>query len=380
MPSPQKVPLLKNAPLSPQDFHPNIDNDSMVRMKRRTREEREATESAQEKSMTAEKEKQDRMVAKLTKKLADLEASGDDKAAMEEKQSVEKQITKAKKEAKKITDELDKRTKEKKWNVGNMCHVVEDRTIVAPTQAENPGAAAGPGAALEYEEFVKSYEGLIKMFGMKGSFKDSQAFLERHTDLLNEHTTGYLLLWCLQLEMDGQTKDMEVVARQQMLLQYVLDLAKSIKQDPRAAVRPFFSKLLPREGAPTLANTEQDGDEEKKPEALKGFQDDVDGFIVKLKARAIVKLKEKAEEDAKRAEEGLGENEEYVELSKEERVEQAPGGLDPLEVFETLPEVLQTAFQSQDIPKLHEAINSMDAEEAKYHIDRCVASGLWVPS
>jgi cell division cycle protein 37 len=291
---------------------------------------------------------------------------------------VEKQIAKAKKESTKIKDELEKMDKEKKWNVGNMCHVVEDRTIVVPDKKENPGAAAGPGAALEYEDFVKSYEGLIKMFGMKGSFKDSQEFLERHTDLLNEHTTGYLLLWCLSLEMEGKTKDMEVVARQQMLLQYVLDLAKSIKQDPRAAVRPFFSKLLPH--APTLANTEQDGDEEKKPDALKGFQDDVDGFIVKLKARAQVKLKEKAEEDAKRKEEGLGENEEYVELSKEERLKQAPGGLDPIEVFETLPKELQDAFQSQVIEKLHEAVNAMDPETAKYHIDRCVASGLWVPS
>ena len=34
-----------------QDFHPNIDNDSMVRLKRRTREEREAQDEAKQKKM-----------------------------------------------------------------------------------------------------------------------------------------------------------------------------------------------------------------------------------------------------------------------------------------------------------------------------------------
>ena len=40
-----------------------------------------------------------------------------------------------------------------------------------------------------------------------------------------------------------------------------------------------------------------------------------------------------------------------VELSKEERM--GPGGLDPVEVFETLPDSMKEAFESQEIQKLH---------------------------
>lgn len=345
-----------------EDFHPNIDNDSMIRLKRRSREEREATEEVEQKKMEQERDKHKKLVDQLSKKM---ESLGADEDADLEKKSLTKQVKKAQAEADKITKELDKREKTKKWNVGNLCHVVEDRTIIVEDKKENTKAAAGPASALDYEKYVKSYQGLLKMFGKIRPFKESQDFLERHTDLLNEHATGFLLLWCLELEMDGKTDEMKEVARQQMLLQYVLDLAKSMHADPRSALRPFFSKI-----------------DTKGAGHVKGFQDDVDAFVVKLCARAIQKKKEMEAEEAEAAA-GGGEGEaeeEYVELSKEERVKQAPGGLDPLEVFEALPDTMKEAFSEQDIPKLHKAIEKLDPADAQYHIDRCVKSGLWVPS
>lgn len=56
-----------------------------------------------------------------------------------------------------------------------------------------------------------------------------------------------------------------------------------------------------------------------------------------------------------------------------------PGGLDPVEVFESLPDELKKCFESQDIKLLQQTIVSMDEEQAKYHMKRCVDSGLWVP-
>ena len=56
-----------------------------------------------------------------------------------------------------------------------------------------------------------------------------------------------------------------------------------------------------------------------------------------------------------------------------------PGGLDPVEVFESLPEELKKCFESQDIQLLQETIMKMKKEDAEYHMDRCVKSGLWVP-
>ena len=57
-----------------------------------------------------------------------------------------------------------------------------------------------------------------------------------------------------------------------------------------------------------------------------------------------------------------------------------PGGLDPLEVFKTLPEAMQKAFDAQDIPMLQEVLKTMPNAEAAYHMKRCADSGLWVPS
>lgn len=53
--------------------------------------------------------------------------------------------------------------------------------------------------------------------------------------------------------------------------------------------------------------------------------------------------------------------------------------MDPVEIFETLPDELKKCFESQDIEMLKETIAKMPEEDAKYHMKRCVDSGLWVP-
>lgn len=68
------------------------------------------------------------------------------------------------------------------------------------------------------------------------------------------------------------------------------------------------------------------------------------------------------------------------EAEEEERKSRlGPGGLDPVEVFESLPDELKQCFESQDIPLLQETISKMDQKDATYHMKRCVDSGLWVP-
>lgn len=53
--------------------------------------------------------------------------------------------------------------------------------------------------------------------------------------------------------------------------------------------------------------------------------------------------------------------------------------MDPLEVFESLPDDLKKCFESQNIELLQETISKMPEEEAKLHMKRCVDSGLWIP-
>lgn len=98
----------------------------------------------------------------------------------------------------------------------------------------------------------------------------------------------------------------------------------------------------------------------------------------------------------------------FVFQEEERQARLGPGGLDPVEVFESLPEVglklmlktastirtnlcrivyyflivfqsLQKCFESRDIALLQETISKLPEEEARLHLKRCVDSGLWVP-
>ena len=64
-----------------------------------------------------------------------------------------------------------------------------------------------------------------------------------------------------------------------------------------------------------------------------------------------------------------------ADIPKEERL--GPGGLDPLEVIESLPVEMQDAFESRDIEQLKRVLLNMSQEDAEYHMKRCVDSGLW---
>lgn len=45
-----------------------------------------------------------------------------------------------------------------------------------------------------------------------------------------------------------------------------------------------------------------------------------------------------------------------------------------------IPQELQKCFETQDVPLLQETLKKMTLKDAKYHMDRCAKSGLWVPS
>lgn len=139
---------------------------------------------------------------------------------------------------------------------------------------------------------------------------------------------------------------MEHVAHQCIVMQFILELSKTLKYDPRACVGPFFSKMQ-------LANTEY----------KTGFNDELNAFKDRIRNRA----KEKIEAAMKEVEE------------EERKKRLGPGGLDPIEVFESLPDNLKECFESQNIELLQQTLLSMKKEDAEFYMDQCVKSGLWVP-
>ena len=158
------------------------------------------------------------------------------------------------------------------------------------------------------------------------------------------------------------------VAHQCICMQYLLELAKQLETDPRACISSFFTKI-------------QVADQDYKD----AFYSELEAFKVRIVNRAKEKIAE-AEEEERLARLG-------------------PGGLDPADVFESLPDSMKKCFESQDIGMLQQVIKDMPEDQARYadkllfsflyyllpfitvivyhgryHMKRCVDSGLWVPN
>ena len=122
------------------------------------------------------------------------------------------------------------------------------------------------------------------------------------------------------------------VAHQCICMQYLIELAKQLETDPRACISSFFTKI-------------QVADQDYKD----AFYSELDAFKVRIVKRAKEKIAEAEEEDRK---ERLG-----------------PGGLDPADVFESLPESMQKCFMEQDIEMLQTIIKELPEDEARYTCD-----------
>lgn len=79
--------------------------------------------------------------------------------------------------------------------------------------------------------------------GMLHRWDDSQKYLSDNVHLVCEETANYLVIWCIDLEVEEKCALMEQVAHQTMVMQFILELAKSLKVDPRACFRQFFTKI-----------------------------------------------------------------------------------------------------------------------------------------
>lgn len=264
---------------------------------------------------------------------------------------VQQQLTELEAKSKDLTlAEQTIATKERKapWNVDTISKPAFSKTVIN-TQACRSKDDAGLSEderEQRMKEFVRANEPLLKQYGMLRRFDDSRRFLMEHTQLTCEHTANYLVIWCINLEMEGKGELMAHVAHQFICMQFVLELSKQLDVDPRGCVSAFFARIQVAE-----------------PEYRQQFESEIRAFKERIQRRAKEKLAE-----------ALAEQEE-----EERQARLGPGGLDPMEVFESLPEELQRCFEARDIPMLQEAIGRLPPAEAREHLRRCVDSGLWVP-
>ena len=218
-----------------------------------------------------------------------------------------------------------------------------------------------------YHEFTEKYADVVEGLMACTTLDASKEYLLQYGNIvLCENASNYLLLASLEDEMNGYRDKMKITARQSQIVSNIAELAKTVHQHPGNVIQPFFQRLQERKH-------------------LEEFLYGVNVFVEKIIQRAVVK---KAEIDAQRAiaddesplesssDDAGGGGTSLQDIPKEQRL--GPGGLDPLEVIETLPSSIVEAFESRDVDQLKQALMQLSPEDAEYHMQRCIDSGLWV--
>eukprot|EP01063_Lacrimia_lanifica_P020029 TRINITY_DN273_c2_g3_i1.p1 TRINITY_DN273_c2_g3~~TRINITY_DN273_c2_g3_i1.p1 ORF type:complete len:487 (+),score=291.31 TRINITY_DN273_c2_g3_i1:62-1462(+) len=409
------------------DVHPNIEKGTWFRLKHKQRVEREEAE-AKERAELEETIK----TAKET-----LETGEGDKAALEA--AIEKAEAR-----------IAKMEKNKKWNVDNICKTTEERTLInhESEAGKHEGGYVMPETDKDrsfvkdgflsedekipdYQVFCETHKDLLAKFMACVTMEETHKLLKDNVNiLLQEHSSWYLLLNCLEAEMEGDRKKMKLRARQSQVISSITELAKTEKRHPGNIIEPFFEKLKdPKrfsvfvEGVDAFANNIIKRAEDKKKEQALGLSPGQDvftpGVIVEAKGlkgipelngkRGEVKCKvqktgrigvvfpepfgEKALKpenlDVVPVEQLQAEQEALAkadtdpdkcwwlpyDLPRAERL--GPGGLDPCEVFSELPKCLQDAFRSREMEPLYAAIDELGPDEARKWLKKCNACGLW---
>jgi len=332
------------------DTHPNVDTPSLFKWRHEARLQREGEKKAEDAKKNAQSKLRQSKQKELSQKISDLEAKGEgDEGAAAQLAGLKKELAEI------VADEEEFQKKEAElreyekahpnWNVDNISSDKHNRTIINRDKKSAP-----KDEAADLSSYFKLYGEEVKQFGMMSKYEESHKFLKARMHLVCEHLGSYLVIWAVDLACEDKHELKERVARQAIVAQYIMELAKTLKRDPRDCVDPFFIRIKTAEA-----------------QYMQAFNDEYKALLGRIEERKKVRF----EEARKQVEE---------EEAKEREARLGPAGLDPLEVLESLPPKMKEAFETQNTPLLKETFAALPDGEREEVYSKVVGSGLWVPS
>ncbi|XP_054634313.1 hsp90 co-chaperone Cdc37-like [Dunckerocampus dactyliophorus] len=326
---------------------PFVDTPSLFRMRHRSRLEKMAEFQQRGEDLEINLTECSTLLEETQGRLQELE---DASRSVEEREEIELTKLRAgvsklktdKKMFEKMMEEHRRQAKKLPWNVDTISKEGFSKTIVNMKTKEETQEEK----AETHKTFEEKYAMEIKHFGMMRRWEDSQNYLSENPHLLCEETANCLVVICIDYEIDEKYALMEQVAHQVIVMQSILDLGSVLQVDPRGCFRQFFSRM-------------KDADKSNQ----EAFEHELEILKERVRSRAQMRMEEAMQE--------------LEEEEKQKRM--GPGGLDPVEVYNSLPKDMQRSFDEKNIGMLHEAISKLHPDEGKYHLARCVDSGLWVP-
>lgn len=121
------------------------------------------------------------------------------------------------------------------WNVDTIGRDGFSRTVinVKPAAAEEELSEEEKGKRLQ--KFCKENKALLDEFGLLRKYEDSKRFLLEHPQLAHENTANYLTLECVNHALLEKFELMNHVSHQCIAIQFLLELSKQLKVDPRVS-------------------------------------------------------------------------------------------------------------------------------------------------
>jgi len=208
------------------------------------------------------------------------------------------------------------------------------------------------------EDFFKKYRSKLETYAYIPDDKVADKFLQDHKEIVTHSGEGFLITLAVDKSCEGHPASLNVplIARRCLTMHNILASAKEANIKIEKSLNMFYKRR-------NNAKISEMYTEE--------FQKQNEELLALIKKRTKERLKE-AEEEAKKP----------LVLTPEEQEEYkapvGPGGLDPTEVLNSLPQEMQDAFLEKDTDKLTAALTKLPAEEARKYMDDCVKSGLWV--
>ncbi|NXJ89446.1 CDC37 protein, partial [Corythaixoides concolor] len=219
------------------ETHPDIDTVSLFRWCHQGRVERMEQFQKEKEELDKGCRECKRKLAECQKKMKGLEVGDAEsgKGELEKLQAKAQQLRTEEKSWENKLEELKKKEKNMPWNVDPLSKDGFSKSIFNVKAEEQKEK--------KHKTFMERYEKHIKHFGMLRCWDNSQKFLSDNPHLVCEETANYLVIWCINLEVEQKHALMEQVAHQTIVMQLILELAKSLKVDTRTCFQQFFTKI-----------------------------------------------------------------------------------------------------------------------------------------
>lgn len=99
---------------------------------------------------------------------------------------------------------MEKKERLTPWNIDTIGQDGFTKTVIntKPARKGDDSSLSDEEKEKQMKQFVKDHEKKLKEFGMLRKYDDSKKFLQEHPYLVCENTANYLVIWCINLEME----------------------------------------------------------------------------------------------------------------------------------------------------------------------------------